>query len=158
MKEKRDFEIGEIICDSCRVGLDSNLRVCNHLKQEKIKKLAFQLADFENSRENQNKPSELFNQVEAYVQDPEFWYHTVNLDEKLHLHARPWLRRAFLDTSRRQLLRLSGRVIKTSKMKKFFVKRSRQVSQIAGKSDKFQVEQDFEYYLFNQKRQMALQN
>ena len=59
MKRDKQFEIGALLCDyGCRAGLTpDNQSKCNHLDMNKLKKLAEELAIYE---ERQSEPSELF--------------------------------------------------------------------------------------------------
>ena len=121
MKRDKQFEIGALLCDhGCRAGLTSdNQSKCNHLNMNKLTKLAEELAIYE---ERQYEPSELFQvslvfikfnltvsqQIAIYVDDPEFWFYVISHDKQLQRHAKPWLRRQYIETRKRQLLRLSG--------------------------------------------------
>ena len=55
-----------------------------------------------------SRPSDLYQLVDAYVDDPEFWYHVTQMKEKLHLHVKPFMRQTFIEKARSQLTRLSG--------------------------------------------------
>ena len=92
-------------------------------------------------------------QIEAYVDDPEFWYYVIGMDEKLHLHAKPWLKNTFLTTANRQLLRLSG-VRMSAKMRKFAADRVQQCAAVCDSTDAFNQNQNNDYILYNQQRLM----
>ena len=55
-----------------------------------------------------SRPSDLYQLVDAYVDDPEFWFHVTQMKEKLHLHVKPYMRQTFIEKARSQLNRLSG--------------------------------------------------
>ena len=79
------FEIYKIICsEGCRKGLTTKNELCSHLSD--IRKLAMELEAYEST---QKVPSELFRQVELYVDDPQFWSACLEFDQKLQRHNLP---------------------------------------------------------------------
>ena len=44
-----------------------------------------------------SRSSDLYQLVDAYVDDPEFWYHVT---QKLHLHVKPFMRQTFIEKAR----------------------------------------------------------
>ena len=95
------------MCDVCRSGLEKNRIKCSHLKTDMIISLAQELTQHEMAHPG-SRPSELYQLVDAYVDDPEFWFHVTQMKEKLHLHVKPYMRQTFIEKARSQLTRLSG--------------------------------------------------
>ena len=95
------------MCDVCRSGLEKNRIKCSHLKTDMIISLAQELTQHEMAHPG-SRPSELYQLVDAYVDDPEFWFHVTQIKEKLHLHVKPYMRQTFIEKARSQLNRLSG--------------------------------------------------
>ena len=120
-----NFNIQKIMCsEGCRNGLTVRNENCSHLKD--LEKLAAELVDFEC---NQKVQSDLFIQLELYVDDPQFWAACLNFNEKLQRHKPVWIQKAFLATARKQLTHLSYRPLKKT-TQKLFQLRSKQLLMI----------------------------
>ena len=100
-------KLRQLMCDVCRSGLEKNRIKCSHLKIDMIISLAQELTQHEMAHPG-SRPSELYQLVDAYVDDPEFWFHVTQMKEKLHLHVKPYMRQTFIEKARCQLNRLSG--------------------------------------------------
>ena len=117
------FEIYKIICsEGCRNGLTVKNDICSHLSD--VKTLAEELVSFEST---QKVPSELFTQIELYVDDPQFWSACLEFDQKLQRHKPIWIQKAFRDTAKKQLTHLSYRPLKKKSQQILFKTRSEEL-------------------------------
>ena len=137
-----EFKIHKIMCtQGCRKGLTSTNQNCTHLSD--VEKLAQELSNFEF---NQKAQSDLFVQVELYVDDPQFWAACLNFTEKLQRHKPVWIQKAFVATTRKQLTHLSHRPLKKRALKLFQL-RSKQLLLIDENAN------DFVQYLLEKQTQ-----
>jgi hypothetical protein len=144
-----EYKIGEIICKSdCRFGLDQNFNQCTHVEQSKLRELALELANFEAEG---LKESDLCQGVKIYIDDPEFWAQTLCFDQKLQRHSKFWLREAFVNCSKHQLLRLSGKEL-DSVHSQIFLKRIEQLLAMTQFGKIENLEEDIKYWISNIQR------
>ena len=145
-----EFQIRNIMCPfDCRYGLGSkNDSLCRHLKTVHLENLAAELLEFEIL---QDKPSELFKSVQLYVDDPEFWSNCLGISEKLHLHAPVWIQEAFIESTRHQLLRLSGAKMDNNNYR-LFIKRIEQLMMLTTTGTTCEMQfllSDIDYWISN---------
>ncbi|CAG5111767.1 Oidioi.mRNA.OKI2018_I69.chr2.g6041.t1.cds [Oikopleura dioica] len=142
-----EFQIRNIMCPfDCRYGLgNKNDSLCRHLKPVHLENLAAELLEFELS---QVEPSELFKSVQLYVDDPEFWSNCLGLGEKLHRHAPVWIQEAFIESTRHQLLRLSGAKMDNNNYR-LFIKRIEQLMMLTSQCDMQFLLSDIDYCISN---------
>ena len=80
-----------------------------------------------NFESTQKVPSELFTQIELYVDDPQFWSACLELDQKLQRHKPTWIQKTFRDTAKKQLMHLSYRPLKKKSQQILFKTRSEEL-------------------------------
>ena len=149
-KNMGEFRIGDILCKlDCRFGLtDRDYEICDHVCDVRMKELAAELLAFEQS---QKTPSELFEMVQIYVDDPKFWSFCLNFSSKLQRHSPVWVQNAFVNATKHQLLRLSGKEL-TKCDQQLFLQRIGQLLEITQYNRIENLEQDIEYWISNIKR------
>ena len=142
-----EFEIRNIMCPfDCRFGLtNKDESICGHLKTIQLEELAAELLEFEMCW---SEPSELFKSVRFYVDDPEFWSKCLRFSEKLHRHAPAWIQEAFVESTRHQLLRLSGAKM-NEKKEILFLKRVKQLALLTPSCDMNLLHDEINYWISN---------
>ena len=124
------FEVYKIVCsEGCRNGLTARNEICSHLTD--VEKLAGELMNYES---NQKVPSELFRQIELYVDDPQFWSACLEFDQKLQRHKPAWVQQTFKLTAKKQLTQLSYRPMKKKSQQVLFKTRSEELLQLDANS------------------------
>lgn len=142
-----EFEIRNIMCPfDCRFGLQNKSGlICRHLKTIHVEELAAELLEFELCW---SEPSELFKTVQLYVDDPKFWSNCLRFSEKLHRHAPSWIQDAFIESTRHQLLRLSGTEM-TKINEALFLKRVKQLMLLTSTCDMHLLHDEINYWISN---------
>ena len=146
------FPVGEIICDNgCRSGLNTDFSSgCGHIDHDRLVELA---CDFMRFESRQKEKSELCNNLDIWVDDPEFWAQCCQFEQKLQRHCPKWIRTIFVQKSKSQMTRLVSRKMKKS-ARGLFEKRAEQLEQIMDSRDiemvkeeiRFLVEKQLQFY------------
>ena len=75
--DEENFSVVELLNCECRFGLKENSTRCNHRNDTELAKIAQQFISYE---QRQSKPSFLFLNLEAWVDDPHFWEICLNFE------------------------------------------------------------------------------
>lgn len=74
---KRSIILKTSLSCECRFGLMEKSKICNHKNDAVLSKIAHQFVSYE---QTQSKPSFLFLNLEAWVDDPHFWELCLNFE------------------------------------------------------------------------------
>jgi len=113
-----EFPVGNYLC-SCRFGLNSENELCNHLETEHIENDISSFREHETALE---KPSRLFQLLDMYIDNPEFWAHILDFQNKMQRNSKKWLRDSFISKSKSQLARLCGQKLDENRLRLFIVR------------------------------------
>ena len=80
--EEERLSVVELLRCECRFGLMENSKTCNHKDDAVLSNIANQFISYE---QKQSKPSFLFLNLEAWVDDPHFWELCLNFEVRKDL-------------------------------------------------------------------------
>ena len=75
--DEETLSVVELLSCECRFGLMENSKICNHKDDDVLSKIAHKFITYE---QKQSKPSFLFLNLEAWVDDPHFWELCLNFE------------------------------------------------------------------------------